>query len=70
LSSLEAAIDDGRESDAAPRLDAPRRSGDLACSRPDRPGVPKAAMHSHRDFAFNTEVYAKHTVGYREDDIA
>ena len=27
-------------------------------------------MHSHRDFAFNTEVYAKGTVGYRADDVA
>ena len=26
-------------------------------------------MHSHRDFAFNTEVYAKRTVGYRRDDV-
>ena len=26
-------------------------------------------MHSHRDFAFNTEVYAKRTVGYRADDV-
>jgi benzoate-CoA ligase family protein len=33
-------------------------------------GRPKAAMHSHRDFAFNTEVYAKGTVGYRESDVA
>ncbi|HLL84086.1 MAG TPA: benzoate-CoA ligase family protein, partial [Longimicrobium sp.] len=32
-------------------------------------GRPKAAMHSHRDFAFNTEVYAKRTVGYRRDDV-
>jgi len=32
-------------------------------------GRPKAAMHSHRDFAFNTEVYAKRTVGYRESDV-
>jgi acyl-coenzyme A synthetase/AMP-(fatty) acid ligase len=32
-------------------------------------GRAKAAMHSHRDFAFNTEVYAKRTVGYREDDV-
>jgi len=32
-------------------------------------GRPKAAMHSHRDFAFNTEVYAKRTVGYRADDV-
>ncbi|MFN0252689.1 MAG: benzoate-CoA ligase family protein [Kofleriaceae bacterium] len=32
-------------------------------------GRAKAAMHSHRDFAFNTEVYAKSTVGYRRDDV-
>ena len=28
-------------------------------------GEPKANIHSHRDFAYNTEVYAKRTVGYR-----
>lgn len=33
-------------------------------------GKSKAAMHCHRDFAFNSEVYAKRTVGYREDDVA
>lgn len=32
-------------------------------------GRPKAAMHCHRDFAFNTEVYAKQTIGYRADDV-
>jgi benzoate-CoA ligase family protein len=32
-------------------------------------GKPKANMHSHRDFAYNTEVYAIRTVGYREDDV-
>lgn len=32
-------------------------------------GRSKAAMHTHRDFAFNTEVYAKRTVGYGRDDI-
>ncbi|HEY1557120.1 MAG TPA: benzoate-CoA ligase family protein [Kofleriaceae bacterium] len=32
-------------------------------------GRPKAAMHSHRDFAWNTEVYAKHAIGYRTDDV-
>jgi acyl-coenzyme A synthetase/AMP-(fatty) acid ligase len=26
-------------------------------------------MHCHGDFAFNTEVYAKRTVGYRRDDV-
>lgn len=32
-------------------------------------GKSKAAMHSHRDFAFNTEVFAKRTIGYRETDV-
>jgi benzoate-CoA ligase family protein len=32
-------------------------------------GEPKANIHSARDFAFNTEVYAKNTVGYRRDDV-
>ncbi len=32
-------------------------------------GKSKAAIHTHRDFAFNTEVYAKATVGYREGDV-
>lgn len=32
-------------------------------------GRPKAAMHTHRDFAFNTELYAKRTVGYRAGDV-
>ena len=31
-------------------------------------GRPKAAMHTQRDFAFNTEVYAKRTVGYQPGD--
>jgi len=32
-------------------------------------GEPKANVHTGRDFAFNTEVYAKETVGYRRDDV-
>lgn len=32
-------------------------------------GEPKANVHTARDFAFNTEVYAKRTVGYRHDDV-
>ncbi len=32
-------------------------------------GRSKAAIHTHRDFAFNTECYAKRTVGYRRDDV-
>ena len=33
------------------------------------PGRAKAAVHTHRDFAFNTEVYALGTVGYRFGDV-
>jgi benzoate-CoA ligase family protein len=32
-------------------------------------GHPKAAMHAHGDFAFNTEVFAKRTVGVTADDV-
>jgi benzoate-CoA ligase family protein len=32
-------------------------------------GKPKAAVHTHRDFAYNTEVYALGTVGYRRGDM-
>lgn len=32
-------------------------------------GRSKAAIHAHGDFAFNTEVYAKRTVGYRRGDV-
>jgi len=32
-------------------------------------GEPKANVHTHRDFAFSTEVYAKRTVGYARDDV-
>ncbi len=32
-------------------------------------GEPKANVHSHRDFVFNTEVYAKRTVRYARGDV-
>lgn len=31
-------------------------------------GEPKAAVHRHRDFPFNTEVFAKRTIGMRPED--
>ena len=31
-------------------------------------GKPKACVHTHADFAWNTENYALGVVGYREDD--
>src|SRR5678810_379956 len=36
--------------------------------RPPPETLPKAAMHTHRDFAYNTEVYARGTVGYARND--
>ncbi|MFT7622330.1 MAG: benzoate-CoA ligase family protein [Myxococcota bacterium] len=32
-------------------------------------GHAKACVHTHRDFAFNSEVYAKGTVRYQRDDV-
>ncbi|MFN2454093.1 MAG: benzoate-CoA ligase family protein [Pyrinomonadaceae bacterium] len=32
-------------------------------------GQPKGAVHLHHDLPFNTEVYAKRTLGIREDDL-
>ena len=67
--SLDAAITRGRELTAT--LPTVRRDDPaIWLFTAGSTGRSKAAMHSHRDFAFNTEVYAKRTVGYREDDIA
>lgn len=32
-------------------------------------GKPKGAVHFHHDFAYNTELYPKHVLGLREDDV-
>jgi benzoate-CoA ligase len=32
-------------------------------------GMPKACVHAHADFAFNTETYALQVAGYREEDV-
>ncbi|MBK7644671.1 MAG: benzoate-CoA ligase family protein [Planctomycetes bacterium] len=32
-------------------------------------GTPKACVHTHADFAFNTETYALAVAGYRESDV-
>jgi benzoate-CoA ligase family protein len=69
VSSLHAAILDGRTSTARlPRThrDAPA----IWLFTSGSTGKAKAAMHCHRDFAWNTELYAKRTVGYRRGDVA
>ncbi len=50
---------------------APTRRDDIAVwlFTSGSTGKPKAAVHTHRDFAFNTEVYALKTVGYRRGDV-
>jgi len=56
----------------APTLPRPEvHRDDMACwlFTSGSTGKPKAAMHCHRDFAFNTEVYARRTIGYRRDDV-
>jgi benzoate-CoA ligase family protein len=68
VASLHAAIERGRGSGAA--LPKPRRDDPaIWLFTSGSTGRPKAAMHSHRDFAFNTEVYARRTVGYVESDV-
>ena len=64
--------------DLAPALEAAKEA-ELTPIHRDEPtfflftsgstGEPKANMHTGRDFVFNTEVYAKRTVGYRPDDV-
>ncbi|HEY1818201.1 MAG TPA: AMP-binding protein [Kofleriaceae bacterium] len=67
--SLDAAIARGREltTTALPQLHRDHPAIWLFTS--GSTGRSKAAMHSHRDFAFNTEVFAKRTVGYQPDDV-
>ncbi|WP_437716891.1 benzoate-CoA ligase family protein [Sorangium sp. So ce448] len=72
--SLRGALAQGRAALAAKRAPEgprPTRRDDIAIwlFTSGSTGRSKAAMHTHRDFAFNTERYAKATVGYREDDI-
>ena len=68
VTSLAAAIERGRGLSAP--LPRPRRDDPaIWLFTSGSTGRPKAAMHSHRDFAYNTELYAKRTVGYRESDV-
>ena len=70
--SLSSALDEGRALVEAKRgAPRPTKRDDLAIwlFTSGSTGKSKANLHAHRDFAFNTEVYAKGTVGYRKGDI-
>lgn len=66
--SLHEAIERGRKSDT-PLPKIHRDDPAIWLFTSGSTGKSKAAMHTHRDFAFNTEVFAKRTIGMREDDI-
>jgi benzoate-CoA ligase family protein len=66
--TLARAIEDGAASDA-PLLPTHRDDVCFWLFTSGSTGKPKANVHTHRDFAFNTEVYARGTVGYRADDV-
>ncbi|HWM84949.1 MAG TPA: benzoate-CoA ligase family protein [Kofleriaceae bacterium] len=65
---LTRAIEEYRDSEA-PLLPTHRDDVCLWLFTSGSTGKPKANVHTHRDFAFNTEVYARGTVGYRADDV-
>jgi benzoate-CoA ligase family protein len=65
---LSHAIAEGRELDA-PLVPTHRDDVCFWLFTSGSTGRPKANMHTHRDFAFNTEVYARRTVGYHQDDV-
>lgn len=70
--TLEKALDRGRSLDGSDRhRPKPTKRDDVAIwlFTSGSTGKSKANLHAHRDFAFNTELYAKGTVGYRRGDI-
>jgi benzoate-CoA ligase family protein len=67
--ALNEALDRGREVDARARPTTRRDDMAIWLFTSGSTGKPKAAVHTQRDFAFNTEVYAKGTVGYERDDV-
>lgn len=58
--------------DAAPRENLPalhRDEPSMWLFTSGSTGEPKANVHTHRDYLYSTEVYAKETVGYRVTDV-
>ena len=67
--ALSDALDIGREDDVIEVPTTRRDDFAIWLFTSGSTGRAKAAVHTHRDFAFNTEVYAKNTVGYHRDDV-
>jgi benzoate-CoA ligase family protein len=67
--SMTDALERGRRADDSPFATTHKDDVGIWLFTAGSTGRPKACIHSHRDFAYNTEVFARQTVGFREDDL-
>lgn len=67
--SMKSALDAGQQAKAIEPAKTHRDDVAIWLFTSGSTGKSKANLHAHGDFAFNTEVYAKGTVGYRAGDV-